>query len=224
MAQGLFPLRRKPLTNYDWTDIASATGYIEYDAYINVDSVGINYNLVETSNAGELFSSNDNTVVLLENFMTKGESSSSTFAKTLSVDFDSYEFQLPRILKGRAYVHFGAFLNELSSVGANPEYYFIIRLRKSDNTEIASVQTHTYQTSDKEATYQVQMEVPKTLIKKGEKVRLTIEGWSRDVGDDAHGIAIGGDPQDRADTLATGYSLTAGNSRIVLTLPFRMEL
>ena len=200
----LLQSRQRPLVNFDWQDIADLTGYINYVLWKSEDSVGINRNLIPSSissghdidSAGEITARISNT----------------TFVKVLDVDFDLSEFQLPRTIKGKALLKMAYATND--SAG-NVDAYVIIRVRKwdgSSETEIASVQSVTGNNdtgSSKLVNLNLQLTIPQTLIKKGEQLRLTFEGWAKGNAGPDYTMSVPSNP-------------TTNNT--LLTMPYRMNL
>lgn len=200
--------RRELLVNFDWQDIADLTGYINYNLWNSIDSAGITKHLIPSSIAsGHTLDNAGDTVGI----------PSSSFTKIIDIDHDLTEFQLPRTIKGTALLK-SAFQQTTSGTNpANTQTYIIMKLRKwngdtSTETEIASVQSIT-KTSNSAGTLttevNLRMIVPLTLIKKGELLRLTVEGWGKKAG------AI-------TSTLMALLKPATGNS--ILTIPYRMNL
>jgi hypothetical protein len=222
-APSLFPPRRELLINFDWTDIASATGYIEYDGLSQTDSAATDLTLVESDVATTIAPATGTTI-------TGTQSDANVFTKILDKDFDAPEFQLPRKIKGKMYIRCGLWfdwVNGGAGAGSDTfEYYLKIRLRKwdgSSETEVALVQTETFSNnSDTEHEISLNLDVPLTLYKKGEQIRVTFEGWVKSLEDgpdeDLGNLSVAIDPNNGAIT-----NFTAGNTRLVLEIPFRIE-
>ena len=119
------------------------------------------------------------------------------------------------------------FVDEAGGGGATTiDTYYKIRLKKwngSSETNISDeVQTTTVTTStgDMEAAFVVELDCAKTLIKKGEQLRLTIVPYGRNADNStSFVISLGINP---ADTATTNF--TAGNSRLQVSVPFNMVI
>jgi len=228
----IFPQAREVLANYNWVDVAAATGYISYDVYKTVDSTGITRMLMPTREITNLYSQTYFTPVnLAAHFLYRGTATTSTsYTKIFDLNFDLTEFQLPRTIKGLAHLKVGISAYAAGAAVQQSYVYIIAKIRKWDGateTEIASVQSLTLNKDDleKEITYSLGITIPQTHFKKGEQLRLTIEGWGKtESGTDSLNIAVGGDPQDRGDSDGAHLNLTAGNSRIILNIPFKIEV
>ena len=224
IGQSLFPPRRAPFINYDWTNVADATGYIVYDCFKTVDSVGITRSLVQTSSASELYSISvyDGARLQIPHFIDVGPKiTGGVFAKSLDME----AFKLPRILKGIAHLRLHANYYEVGAASVN--FYTIARLKKN-NVEIASTQSTTIinQTTGEIVPLSLNITIPQTHFKKEDKVRLTLEGWTNATGTGGV-VAFAGDPQDRTDSYTFQgftYNFQVNESRIVLTLPYKMEI
>lgn len=224
-AQNIFPNANEPNVTYDWLDLASGSGYVQYDCYSSLDNSSIKRLLVESRDASDLRSV---TYYITDGGVRKGVSLSSSSgtpgapaAKVLDIDWDTTVFQLPRTIKGKAYFNWNM-IAILNTTGGT--WYFVLRLRKWDGsteTEIASVQTSSETwVSDSILPYNAIMEIPQTNFKKGDQLRFTLELWYAQDAGGATEVYIAGDPSD-SETY-TGR-LTAGNTRIILAIPYKIE-
>lgn len=227
----IFPSGREILINYTWTDVATATGYILYDAWGTVSSTGTTYHLTPSNSMNTLFGSNF-TPKLLASAGTAA-TSKAVYQKVTDIDFDTTEFQIPRTLEGTAILRLGGQFNESHDAANGGWQYFIVKIRKwngAAETEIASIQSSTKAwTDDGEFGFNLAVEIPRTTIKKGEQIRVTIECWLivASIGT-AVNIALGHAPSDVATTVTwspyTTMSISAGNSRLPILLPFKIEV
>lgn len=225
----------EPSITYDWVDIAEGTGLIQFDGLHTYDSTGINSTLVRSSTSSNYKSiayySSDNPYTLIT---ATGNIATTAYTKVLDKDFDLVEFKKTMIVKGKVYLRFSAHWF-ISSAGNNSEAVFKVvgKLRKWDGateTEICSVTSNDSEEygvgESKEKDYSLIMESPQTLFKGGEQLRLTIEVYVKSdtvAGDNTYYVNISGDPQDAASSIGN-YSVSAGHSRIILVVPFKMNI
>ena len=226
--QNIFPPAREPIVNYDWLDLASGAGYIQYDSYGSNDSTGNSYMLVETRDAGDLKTViNYHTVGgvrITDSITHSGSVAHADFTKIIDIDWDSTEFQQPRIIKGRAYFRFYSCI-----VGTDAfEYYFIVRVRKWDGsteTEVASVQsvTETWVANQRNF-YSLFLDISQTGYKKGDQLRISIEGWAKRVSNN-YSLSLAGDPTDSAaDGAPSGVDFLVNETRIISAIPYKIDI
>ena len=200
------------IATYDWVDIAEGTGIVRFYGYNEKDSSGTNHKL------------NNNAVYSYDIVGTAFAVPEAAFAKLQDLDFDLSAFNLPKNLKGTATFQIPASITAGIGAGNNCYLYVKVRVRKSDDTEIALVQTNTITANNTATTYQIliaSVAVPLTHFKKGEILRVTLEMWGQTVGASGAGQGqIAHDPKDRE-----GGNFTAANigSRIFeAQIPFRI--
>ena len=212
----IFPPSRELNVNYNWADIASATGFtLYYGAGCN-ESTGTSYVLTPYTNITLLRTAAQEN----ENITAGSASTSTSFVKVLDLDFDLSEAQIQQIVRGEGIV----LVNWQNVTGAGStgvtlyHSYAIAKLRKWDGaseTEIASVQTGTFQDTENvtvDCGACVPITVPRTLIKKGENIRLTIELWGKGPGF-SFTLSLKHDPEDASD-----------NSRLGIAIPYKIEV
>lgn len=173
------------LSSFDYFDIADGTGVEKFWLFASELTGGIDYHL----NSEIVYSSLIDTQAVIP----IGAS-----AKLIDLDFDLTAFNLPRAIRGTAI--FQITLKVDSSTGTAVTSGFIIaRIRKGDDTEIASAQSQTIapaNNTNEWAILNIPIVIPKTGFKKGETLRLTIEAWGAAT-NAAGTIFIGHDPRNR---------------------------
>jgi len=178
------------LASFDWVDLASGTGFVVYKG-----GTGI-------SGASTFLSNNDFYSNTIESLAT---GTGTTATKEFDLDFDLSAFNLPQTIRGTAIVTVPMGIRGESAGGKTYNMYYIAKIRKwngTTETEVASAtsDTHSQVIADDARvgmTKTVQITVPATHFKKGEVLRLTIEGWAwASAGSDSD-YAIGHDPKDR---------------------------
>lgn len=212
--RGLFPPGRELVTSFDWIDLASGAGYVILDGFNAIDSTGNNYILLDSSKASSMVG------VAQDSVTTTGELFSvitSDGGTSMDIDFDSTPFQTARTIEGTGYVTATIAYSDAATLGGT---VLTAKLRKWDGTtetEVVSVTSATKSIADgTRKTYTLQLDISKTNFKKGERIRLTMQVATTTSGKI---YKFGHDPADN------GYSdFEVGNSRLVLTLPLKLEV
>lgn len=216
---------------YDWVDTMDATGYVLFHAVCYPTVTNYTYSLVRSTFMSDLFGTaaygdddyltpngDDATAVAIQ---AVGDG---TLSKQIDLDFDSSLLQLPRTLEGTAIVRCGIYLNSTANGDA---VYVIAKLRKWDGaseTEIASVQSENLTITGaaaREFSVTLPMTVPRTLVKKGEQIRLTMEVWCAATISATEEVVLAHFPLD-TDTTSNGF-FTDGNTDLTLLLPFKLD-
>lgn len=200
------------IASYNYTDIVEGTGIVSFYLADTIDLKILTTNAIY-SQVGESNASAGN---------------DSPFVKVLDVDFDA-TFNLPKIIKGTAYFNIPF---ELSSASVSMKYgYLIVRVRKWDGTTETEIASNQGQTLNKDGTAEVcnmesiDVEIPQTHFKKGETLRITIEGWGYANGGTGSAVLrIGHDPQDQS-RLDTYFDTPAVIPAIARAhIPFKIDL
>jgi hypothetical protein len=192
------------LSTYDYADIASGTGYISFYA-------------------GVLKSSNclSNIIFWGNTINTSGTNTTTSYVKVVDVDFDAL-LNKPLVLRGKAIINVPySFIAGNGAFAGNG--YIVAKIRKWDGsteTEIANNTGTTRTDSAGVLGYYLEgldITVPLTNFKKGEYIRLTIEGWAKnDTNGQPSTITICHDPKNRT----WGTSLT---SQLLFFCPVRID-
>lgn len=196
------------LANYNFVDIASGTGYINFYAGKTVD-----LNLLS------------NNTFYSDSYVFSGNSgTSSAWAKVLDYDYDVL-LNRPLDLQGLSIVNVPIMVTASGALNSN-NAYVIIKLRKWDGateTDICNNQssTTTAVASDVYKMTATDLTVPITHYKKGEYLRLTIELWGMTTDNNTHAVSFASDPMNRT----TGWDGTAVvPSRLLFQCPVRLNL
>jgi len=162
------------ITSYDYTDIADGTGVIKFQGSKTETSAGVDYILsretlsssyLETSSADEALDGSQVSRLIQ------------------SVDFDLTTFNIPKSAKGTAYIETSFNITKVSGTDT-AKGYMIYTLKNvpevGSTVEIASVQTIERNTNASSSQrVSLPMTIPLTHFKRGDTLRLTIEGWAR---------------------------------------------
>jgi len=219
--QNIFPSSKEININFDWTNIASATGYVSYDCHNTIDSVGVKYVLIESSNRTGLVGINGYSNGTAYCITTGTKAAGAGFSKIVDIDWDSTEFKKPRTLRGKTYINF----NVGNTCAGAASAYAIVKIRKWDGateTDILTIQSFTigFNTGVQMA-IALSGDISETLFKVGEQLRITIELWTEIVADTIW-LSLSGQPNDQAESNG-GHSISAGNTRIIAAIPFKIE-
>lgn len=186
-----FTTASQVLLNYNYTDIASGTGYITYFLLSS-------YN----TSTSHMLDNNINYSQDIE--FTSSTTTSTTFVKVSDTDFDLTEFKISQTIGGIASA------NMTIGIPASPqvEGYVIVKVRKWDGsteTDIASGQSKTKASiggTGGNLLENIDVTIPKTLFSIGDVLRITIEGWARSPdGINLAKVTYGIDPKNRDGTV-----------------------
>ena len=205
------------IASYNATDIAAGTGVIDFYAG-------------KTSGACIL----SNIKYYSDAILTQVTPLQTTWTKSLDLDFDA-PINRPLTIKGKSVVNVPFNLSIASTSGVSGQC--IVRVRKwngTTETEIASG-TSRYIEWDGTGTaayemFAIDVDIPLTHFKKGETLRLTIEGWGSQEAAVAATLKIGHDPMNRYKSFGhTNITWDATNtppvpSILSFQVPVRIEL
>jgi hypothetical protein len=182
------------LSNYNWADIADGSGYINFYPGCTVDDTGTGYLLFP---------------VTIES-ATKQCSATTNSAE---FNFDTTVFNLPRVVKGTAWLS----MNYIQDSNANgTEWDIVLYKVAADTTETALNTTVQLSGAASVANQYCLFGMPltQTIIKKGEKLRLsiTLDPLANFT------TYFGTDPTDAAST-----NMAAGTTLTKLAVPFRID-
>jgi hypothetical protein len=210
------------LVNYDFQDVAEGTGITLFYGFVAKDSTGSTYRLSRDI----LYSAQ------IEETTAVSTTGFHSFVKFLDKDFDLSAFNIPKSIRGTAYVRFTSSQDNTSGIAGDVKY--IVRVRKysgSTETDIASVESENIDWPINpaiEATFILPVTIPLTNFQKGDILRLTIEGWASSDGNPGTttgNMTIGTDPQNRDGTVIIPSTDTTDNrtTQIKFWCPFDLE-
>tara|TARA_R100000789_G_C3024323_1_gene154211 strand:- start:3332 stop:4033 length:702 start_codon:yes stop_codon:yes gene_type:complete len=225
----LFPRGQDIQISGSSTDITTRVVLVNYDCVGFRPSSGDEYKLVksaETDNPTLFNTLLDHTLV---RHQVNGTTvNSGTLTTSVDIDFDSEILQQSIIVEGTALVK-ATWAVWVGGVGSQRTSQIIVRLRKWDGTTETEIANHTNvgsndAGSDSDVSGTFNITVPRTTIKKGEQIRLTVNILVRDTSgteDTAAMLAI--NPINTAVTGNHSLSLASGNTRCILQLPVRVQ-
>ena len=180
------------VASYDYTDIAEGTGIQTFYATQSRDAATQRYLLMEAALYPE-------SPVIINN---------------QDIDFDLTMFNLPKVVKGTAYVSLGAFID-----GSPQTYTIAVQVRKWDGTAETNISSVISDTVSDSSHKMMLLKIPltQTNFKKGDVLRLNVTS-SGGVGTSYYGT----------DPMGIDYGvLTAANNRTTIfkfLCPFRIDL
>ena len=204
ITDGPFPQILPPaIASYDYTDIAEGTGTKYFYGLKDSASGSINFRL--TSNA-DTYSS------LIETIRQT--------AGTDTFDFDTQPFNLPKTVKGTAYVSIPWYYGDAANYA-----YTTAQLQKISNSVVTDVSEQVVSTqtagTNKMTMQFLSLPLTQTILKKGDQIRLVIR-MVQVIGTGIH--AIGHDPMGRSADYINSIKDGWGSSALVLHLPFKIDL
>lgn len=220
--------RDPDLVGYTTTDFVQGTGMVRFYGGGTQDSSGIKYRL--STETFETSISDGASPPVAQRYLIVTISGSS-FSKHIDLDFDTGTFNRNTVIEGKmlSCIPFG--ITNTNPVGGDVGHaYVIVDLKKvatdgTTETSLVSVQSNTvYQASNDYADnfFSVISTVPRTNLLKGEKLRITVEGWAKTTAGSPR-LSIVFDPKNRAIALPTYYpDFTAGYTQMTFDVPFKI--
>lgn len=211
------------IASYDYTDIAEGTGMVVFYAFSSYEGGAADYHLSTSA-------------IPSHNQFTQATIGDHIYQPICDLDFDTSPFNLPKTIKGTAWVVVPCGYAE--GVSSSGDIKFTAYIRKwtgSVESEIASAASEdpivldTAGDDHKSKYAVVKITVPQTHFKIGEMLRLTIVamGVSND-GDNNGYYCIGHDPANRNSQYATGtiapFEDNYGGSVLKVYIPFKIDL
>jgi len=212
------------LVNVDLLELADGSGIVTLYGALN--------------QSGANLTRNTNTYCDLEYTNAAFTSTEPTYTKEIDLDFD-YTVNLPFRLKGKMLVNCG--IEGIGAVGAGNKAYAIVKLRQVRDGVESDIGSGTSRTVRHEPTnhyvdvantrqrsriVNVEIDVPLTLYKIGDTLRVTVEIWGAKIAGATGSpeVRVFHDPKGR-----TGRSNTDANgdeietSQLIVNLPLRID-
>ena len=204
------------IASYNWVDFAEGTGIIKFKGFRNNVSGSLAYGLTTS----DVYSGGSPG----EGIETKSaELSNADYAKVLDLDFDLSVFNSSRTIRGTAIVSVP--LGVYSTDADQARGFIIARIKKGD-VELVSATSGDLPGVSGTNTYihTLLLTIPLTHFKKGETLRLTIEGWGRKFAEDVGNfIIIGHDPMNRDGTYIKPTVETSATTKLEFHCPFDIK-
>ena len=187
------------LANYDWNDIANGLGYVVFYGYKTADGTYLlSNNQVYSDKIGET-----------DLFAGVNPAIGHTFETSI--------FNLPKILEGTAIINvpFGTDTRDTFCSGA------IFHWDGTSNIKLGSGgDPNSDITANERSVQNIPIDLPKTLIKKGDKIKVKIDVWNKNPsGNDV--TYLGHDPKNRTYVIA-GDDMTTTDLQV--HLPFKIDI
>jgi hypothetical protein len=169
MLQKEYNSQPSAITSYNYTDIADATG------------IRLFYGVSVEGTPSTILTQNQ----IYGGGETYGDNTTVTPTKVIDVDFDLSAFNANQLIRGTALFNFCRALHSQVGSTFTGYAYFIIKIRKWDGlaeTDLATSghvgYTEVYGVTDIKTITSVALSIPTTPFKKGDVLRVTIEGWA----------------------------------------------
>jgi len=215
MLQKKYQTQQTAIASYDYTDIASGTGY----------SIFYGGNLSDgTSASGSYVLSNN--VFYSENLTTEAVKDTTVWFHLFDIDFDSSPFNLPRVVQGKALLN----VTLGHSVTGGPLAYMrlsgsrIIKYDGTNETVLATFDSDVYGLGADAGShvFAVDADIAQTTFKEGDILRLNVNAsvYMDGAGGETWGIAH--DPAERAGSVS--YYTATDTTALKLHVPFKIDL
>jgi len=195
--------------SYDFQDVEEGIGFVSFNAATTSGSKILTRRVV--------YSNDIETAVTT---LTGGH------FKEIDLDFDTAAFNLPRTLKGTAFVSVPMGV-QTTGPGVRKQAYTMVEIKHWDGTTETSLGKSTSGSQWLSPTgagtvfsgsQLHKVALTQKVFKAGQILRLTVEGYSVD--SSSTGMAVGHDPKNRnALTL-----LTSGPTELIADIPFKLDL
>lgn len=210
--QQLFPPRGELLASYDYFDVASGTGVVNF--YGGNTSGG--YILAK----GTFYSCP---------VITRAMITTANYVKEIDVNFD-VEFNLPRTISGKTIVNVPIGVYSGAVGPTTLDAYSIVKVIHYDGstpTTLATsangtVLTYTGGVGGKYGTNALEVDITEKHFKRGEILRLTVEVWARDSAS-TQNVLLGHDPKDRGTSNFDTYDFGTANTILSFQVPFKIS-
>lgn len=216
-----FPPKRESITTFDFTDIASGTGTEIYQALTTDETAGTQFLLVD--NVTDKISTNAETEVI-------GDVAQDALELQMDQDFDLPQFNLTRTIKGTGFIRVSTKteLSQASNLG-DVDMWFVFKIVHFDGatetvigTATQSKNNFTSLTSNVRSNKLMKIDFTERIFKKGDILRLTVEGWV----DANNGAAAGSTgvhhTVGHSPTETSGSDLGT-NTKLILWIPYKIE-
>lgn len=209
------------IASYNYTDIAAGTGITNfYAGEVSISGSSISRILSNVEFYSNSISTEDYT------------GTDTSYTEKFDLDFDVL-INKNFVIEGKTNVNIPVMIGITgSNDGASMSAYVVVKLRKWDGTtetEIASNTTKLFYAenavgADEEtAVYDISavyLDIPQTIFKTGEYLRLTCIGYAKRVQDGTYHFKLGYDPMNRS----IDWDAAGSPSSLILQIPQRLDL
>ena len=212
------PVQEQAIATFNFTDLASGFGYETINGFDTVNDTTRAYGAGTSTIFGS--SGATDSVAFAD----------TSFAKQLDLNFDTSTFNLPRNVKGVAYMNIS--FGVLAVSAGDCSGYCIVKLFHFDGsteTQLGATQQTTTafeaRTGDRtDRTSALQFTIPNIHFKKGDLLRINVEVWGK-VTANTGNVRVFHDPRDRAlyEDPEVGIDF-ASTSKLELHVPFRIDI
>jgi hypothetical protein len=202
------------VASYDYTDLAEGTGITSFYA--------------ATVSGAQILTKKQ----IYSNFIdTNKASNNAGYTKLIDYDFDLTSFNLPKVVKGTAYINI-PFAVQSSAGSVTTTAWVRAIVRHWDGT----TETDLGQASGsvmispasaggvKQMVDALKISLTEKNFKAGETLRLTVEGWALGAPNGSSDLSIGHDPQNRKGTILDTASGSAPvTTSLIANIPFKLD-
>jgi len=186
----VLPIPQETATaSYSFIDFASGTGIVTFYLGSTVDLRRLSNSVFYSDYINEISS----------------DTTSTSFVKVLDVDYD-VEFNRPTTIKGKTVCNIPSGRYYENNSGDNV-HYIVVKIRKWDGTTETDLAENTGSEHNPNGyagtgyhMNSLDLDIPLTVFKKGETLRVTVEGWAKAASSKRVEMCIGADPQNRVKT------------------------
>ena len=214
----IFPRQPETLINFDFNDIATATGFILYDFAPMVNDSTTTYHLLPSTLIENFYPSH--AIDEANNFGVPDYYLSQTTAALKEIDFDTDVFKIPRTVRGTFFARIPWRFS--GGGGSTTTTQVILTLYKWDGTnetQFAQGKSPDLTLStNREYTFTITGDITETIIKKGDQIRLTLGLNVSAISGSSLVNRVSFHPRDIAH-----LGFDAGNTRSMILIPFKIE-
>lgn len=217
------------IASYDAVDFFEGSGIVTLYGAGTRDSTGVKYKLVRdtirTSNSGANLST-----PVLDNF-SQGTTNEADYVKIFDLDFDTNVLGNPQVLKGtfHAQIPYNVTTSDGSATGLSYVSCVLKKVATNGSTETTiGTYTSNVHTAVSPGNADVYFSfgglVPSTSLGQGEKVRVTVEFYTKRTTGNSSYVQMFYDPYNlaRASTGAPYLAQSAGYTQMKFSIPFKI--
>ena len=220
------------IVSYPAVDVIEGVSFVKFYGGGLADSGGIKYKL-----SRDVFFCSTTTTSINQKFTRVITNNEGSFTKKADLDFDSSDLNIPTILYGAMLVNVP--VSNRGTGTSDTSAYLVATLRKvavgGAESDIATATSCTLNSAtdvyglaggNPNTYFSFNVDVPKTSFRVGEKMRITIELWTKYNSGTNSSWTIAHNPQGEAIAAHTGdeSGFGAGYTRMEFSIPFKIDL
>lgn len=202
-----YDTQKDQIVTYNYTDIIESTGYVIMSAYTTREGTVKKYNL----GRDDVYSNEIET-----------DYTDATLGVTFDLDFDTSTMNLPLRIRGKGKIVHSFYGTTASGTGYNYRQFHLRKWDGTTETDIVSVSGAVFATGIF-GTEVLSFDIPPTLLKKGEILRLTAQGYQQAAAGGANHHYIAHDPKDRDGATIAPSTTAASTTRLEFHMPVNLD-